>query len=66
MKLINKISSLKNLESAMKKVKSNKGAPGIDKKTVYELNVYFSKNFKEIQKSINEIKIYVWYNIYQD
>lgn len=59
MKLINKISSLKNLESAMKKVKSNKGAPGIDKKTVYELNVYFSKNFKEIQKSINEIKIYV-------
>ena len=55
MKLINKISSLKNLESAMKKVKSNKGAPGIDKKTVYELNIYFSKNFKEIQKSINEM-----------
>lgn len=56
MKLIEKISSIKNLEIAMKKVKSNKGAPGIDKKTVYELNAYFSKNLKQIQESLIEMR----------
>ena len=37
MKLIEKILSKENLEMAIKKVKQNKGAPGVDKMTVQEV-----------------------------
>ena len=44
----------KNLDEAVKKVKDNKGAPGIDKKTVFELDGYFAKHSKELIQAIRE------------
>ena len=38
MKLMEEILSEKNLKMAIKKVKQNKGAPGVDKMTVQEVN----------------------------
>ena len=52
MELIEMILSQKNLEEAMKAVKSNKGAPGIDNMTVNEIDEYFKENMDEIKTSI--------------
>lgn len=52
MKLIEVILSDENLEEAIKRVKSNKGVPGIDKMTVNEIDKYFEENKKSIKDSI--------------
>ena len=56
MELMDKILSQKNLQEAMKRVKSNKGALGIDKMSVEEIDEYFSKHIEEIKTSIWEKK----------
>lgn len=56
MELMDKILSQKNLQEAMKRVKSNKGASGIDKMSVEEIDEYFSKQIEEIKTSIWEKK----------
>ena len=48
MKLIEKILSEENLEMAIKKVKQNKGAPGVDKMTVQEVEQWFEQYHEEI------------------
>lgn len=48
MKLMEKILNEENLQMAIKKVKQNKGAPGIDKMTVTEVEQYFQQYQKEI------------------
>ena len=52
MKLIEKILSEENLNEAIKRVKANKGACGIDKMSVSELDEYFRKHKEEIISSI--------------
>ena len=52
MKLIEKILSEENLNEAVKRVKANKGACGIDKMPVGELEEYFRKHKEEIISSI--------------
>jgi len=52
MRLIEKILSEENLNEAVKKVKANKGASGIDKMTTSEIDEYLSKHKDEI---INQI-----------
>ena len=52
MKLIEKILSEENLNEAVKRVKTNKGACGIDKMSVGELDEYFRKHKEEIISSI--------------
>ena len=56
MKLIEEILSDENLKEAIKRVKSNKGVPGIDKMTVDEIDKYFEVNKESIKKSILEKK----------
>ena len=56
MELMDKILSQKNFQEAMKRVKSNKGASGIDKMSVEEIDEYFSKHIEEIKTSIWEKK----------
>lgn len=56
MKLIEKIVSKENLGKAIKKVKSNKGAPGIDKMKVDEIEAYFEANQATIIEAIMEMK----------
>ena len=56
MELMDKILSQKNLQEAMKRVKSNKGASGIDKMSVEEIDEYFSKHIEEMKTSIWEKK----------
>jgi len=51
-KLIEKILSEENLNEAVKRVKTNKGACGIDKMPVGELEEYFRKHKEEIISSI--------------
>lgn len=48
MKLMEKILSEKNLKMAIKKVKQNKGAPGVDKMTVQEVEDWFEQYQEEI------------------
>lgn len=48
MKLIEKILSKENLEMAIKKVKQNKGAPGVDKMTVQEVEQWIEQYHEEI------------------
>ena len=52
MKLIEKILSEENLNEAVKRVKANKGACGIDKMSVSELDEYLRKHKEEIISSI--------------
>ena len=52
MKLVEKILSEENLNEAVKRVKANKGACGIDKMSVGELDEYFRKHKEEIISSI--------------
>ena len=56
MKLIEEILSDENLNEAIRKVKSNKGVPGIDKMTVNEIDKYFEDNKESIKNSILEKK----------
>lgn len=48
MKLIEKILSEENLQKAIKKVKQNKGAPGVDKMTVQEVEYWFKQYQEEL------------------
>ena len=52
--ILDKIVDRRNLSEAVEKVKENKGAPGIDKKTVFELDGYFDKHGKELIQAIRE------------
>lgn len=52
MELMEKILSEKNLKIAIKKVKQNKGAPGVDKMTVYEAEQWFNQYKNEIIQQI--------------
>ena len=55
MKLMEKILSQENLEMAIKKVRQNKGAPGIDKMTVQEVEYWFEQYREEfISKIMNK------------
>lgn len=56
MKLIEKILSEENIKEAIKRVKSNKGSPGIDKMTVNEIDKYFREHHEEIRSSIIALK----------
>lgn len=49
MELMEKILSKENLDRAIKAVKSNKGAPGIDNMPVEALDEYFAKNMESIK-----------------
>jgi group II intron reverse transcriptase/maturase len=52
MSLIEEILSTQNLNEAIKRVKSNKGASGIDKMTVDQIDSYFHEHKNEIINSI--------------
>lgn len=52
MELINMILSDLNIQAAIERVKKNKGAAGIDKMTVKELDEYFAKNGSRIKSEI--------------
>ena len=52
MSLIEEILSIENLNEAIKRVKANKGASGIDKMSVDMLEPYFNEHRKEIIESI--------------
>ena len=56
MELIEEILSDENLKTAIKKVKANKGAPGVDKMVIDELDEYFAKNKDKIVQSILDMK----------
>lgn len=52
MSLIEEIVSNQNINEAIKKVKANKGASGVDKMPTEQLNAYFNENGEEIINSI--------------
>ena len=52
MKLMEKILSQENLEMAIRKVKQNKGAPGIDRMTVHEIEYWFEQYQDELISKI--------------
>ena len=56
MELIRVILSDENLKEAVRRVKSNKGVPRVDKMTVYEIDRYLAKNLENIKKSVLEKK----------
>ena len=56
MELIKVILSEENLDEALRRVKVNKGAPGIDEMTVSKLDEYFEAHKDEIKTSIMEMK----------
>lgn len=56
MKLIEQILSQNNLKEAIRRVKINKGASGVDKRTVDELDSYFEKHQAEIEDTIMKMK----------
>lgn len=56
MRLIEVILSEANLQNAIKAVKQNKGAAGIDKMSVYELDQYFNEHKSEIIEQIMQKK----------
>ena len=56
MELIEQILSQSNLKEAICRVKINKGAPGVDKRTVDELDSYFKKHQAEIKDAIMKMK----------
>lgn len=53
-KLLEEILSKDNIDLAIKRVKSNKGAPGVDSMTTNEVENYFNENGEEI---LNKIRI---------
>ena len=56
MELIEQILSQNNLKEAIRRVKINKGAPGVDRRTVDELDSYFKKHQVEIKDAIMKMK----------
>ena len=54
MELIEWILQDENIDKAIKTVKKNKGAYGIDKMSVEELDGYFAKHREEIKSQIRE------------
>ena len=52
MKLMEEILSEENLEMAIRKVKQNKGAPGVDKMTVQEVEQWFEQYREELISKI--------------
>lgn len=56
MELIEEILSQNNLKEATRRVKTNKGAPGVDKRTIDELDSYFKEHQTEIKDSILKMK----------
>ncbi len=56
MKLIEEVLSEENLNEAIRKVKANKGASGVDDMNVDELDDYFKEHKEEIVSSIMELK----------
>lgn len=56
MELIDQILSQSNLKEAIKRVKANKGAAGVDKRTIYEIDDYFKEHQVEIKQSIRAMK----------
>ena len=50
--LMSEIADLKNLETALRKVISNKGSAGIDGMDVAELKVWFSTHYQELQHQL--------------
>lgn len=56
MESIEQILSQNNLKKAIRRVKINKGAPGVDKRTVNELDGYFKKHQAEIKDAIMKMK----------
>ena len=55
-RLIDEILSDANMAEAVKKVKSNKGAPGIDEMTVGEIDGYLKEHLDEIRGQIRAKK----------
>lgn len=53
-RLIEEILSDSNISEAIRRVKSNKGAAGIDRMTVDEIDAYFGEHGEEIRQSILE------------
>lgn len=53
-KLMEEIASLENLVQALKRVKSNKGAAGVDGMTTKDLTEWFEKNWQQLQKELLE------------
>lgn len=56
MKLMEEILSKENLAEAVKRVKANKGAPGVDQMTTAKAEEYFYEHEEEIVSSIMEMK----------
>ncbi|ALJ23762.1 group II intron reverse transcriptase/maturase [Lactobacillus gallinarum] len=56
MELIERILSQNNLKEAIRRVKINKGAPGVDKRMVDELDSCFRKHQAEIKDTIMKMK----------
>lgn len=54
MRLIEMIADESNFEMAKERVKSNKGAPGIDNMTVYEIEAYFAKYGQVILEEVDK------------
>lgn len=52
MSLINEIMNYQNILEATKQVKSNKGAPGIDKMSVDEIESYIKEHYEEIKEQV--------------
>lgn len=53
MELIEKILSEENLQKAIRKVKKNKGAPGVDKMTVQEVEEWFNQYKEDLISKIS-------------
>ena len=60
MELIEKILSEENLQKAIRKVKKNKGAPGVDKMTVQEVEEWFNQYKEDLISKI--LKNYIIIN----
>lgn len=56
MELIEWILQDENMDKAIKSVKRNRGAYGVDKMSVEELDVYFAKHREEIKSQIRDGK----------
>ena len=52
MSLINEIMSYRNILEAVKQVKSNKGAPGVDIMTVNEIESYIKEHYEKIKQTL--------------
>ena len=52
MELMEKILSGKNLQIAIKKVKQNKGTPGVDKMTIQEVEEWFNQYRDDVVQQI--------------